>query len=119
MSSNAGRRVVCLQGLVPLGSVGIVLPVAIAGVMFANLSTAFSSGPAARQQGELSFSRVHMHMSMCQSVYMSEQAQQEHDHHVLQAVKLPSQMHVNGRASIRLSPGCLYQGPRCHALNPC
>lgn len=60
MDSNGRQRPVFLQGLVPLGSVGIVLPVAIAGVMFASLSTAFSSGPAARPQGGSISTRVHM-----------------------------------------------------------
>jgi hypothetical protein len=78
VDSNAGHCVVCLQGLVPLGSAGIVLPVAIAGVMFANLSTAFSSGPAARQQGGPMSTQVQMWVSGCQSVCVSDQCRQEY-----------------------------------------
>jgi hypothetical protein len=43
---------ISLQGLVPLGSVGIVLPVAIAGVMFANVNAAFGNAGGGRPQGD-------------------------------------------------------------------
>jgi len=39
-----------MQGLVPLGSAGIVLPVAVAAVMFANVGCAFSTGGTGGKQ---------------------------------------------------------------------
>jgi hypothetical protein len=50
-NSTASLRIP-LQGLVPLGTAGIVLPIAIAGVMFANVSAAFGNVSGGRQQGE-------------------------------------------------------------------
>lgn len=47
---------ISLQGLVPLGSAGIVLPASVAAVMFANVSSAFgAAAPGGRQRGVMSY----------------------------------------------------------------